>query len=353
MKTATALHLHCPGLLGPLPDEAVDLVEAGEAGDALALLLSRGRLTQRDGDPDQNRRRFKLIGLIPPAGGDLPVGPLSMLGDGLDPSQHWVYRADPVHLRPDRDRLLVLEPGRLALPEQHVSALIRDFNSLFAEDGLNLQAPHPDHWYLRVDGAPDLRTTPLDHAMARPMGECLPTGDDARAWMGHLNTMQMLLHESPLNRHREAEGRRTITGIWPWGGGRLPPAPDTTPWAQVYTDEPLVRGMARHLGVPLASIPEPNDLFDQPSMTTAGPVLVDVGAFPAVQDGDSFRDWESALNAFAIEWAVPLLEALRAGALQKVVLDLGARRWELTPQSLRHFWRRRKPLRSWLERDQS
>lgn len=347
--TATALHLHCPGLLGPLPAEAVDLVGLSAAGAALALLLSRGKLAGVGNVPDPDRRRLSLFGLSVTPEQGLPVGPLSMLGEGVDPGQSWIFRADPVHLHPDRDRLLVLDPGRLALPSDNVADLVRSFNDLFAEDGLTLEAPHSDRWYLRVQHVPALHTTPLDRVMGRPMGDCLPTGKDALRWITHLNAMQMLLHESPLNRQREAEGRRPINGIWLWGGGRLPTVPDSSTWAQIYSDVMLVKGLARHMGVPLAPVPDPLDLLEKPSAGMQGPTLVDIGCFPAVQDGESFQDWESALNAFALEWAIPLLEALRAGRLQRLVLDLGTRRWELTPMSLRLLWRRRKPLKTWLE----
>ncbi|MEX0732058.1 MAG: hypothetical protein WED00_17005 [Aquisalimonadaceae bacterium] len=351
--SATALHLHLPGLLGPLPDQAAGLIEAGEAGRDLALLLSRGKLVREVSGLDADFRRLSLFGLEVPLGADIPVGPLSALGDGFDPGETWIYRADPVHLHPDRDSLLVLEPGRLALPVDLVAELVRDFNRLFIDDGLMLIAPHPDRWYLQVTTTPRLRTTPLAQAIGRAMGESLPTGEHARTWVALLNEVQMLLHESALNRHRQSEGYRSVNSIWPWGGGRLPPPPDRARWSLVCSDNALVRGLARHTGIPCAPLTDLVDLLDQAESEADGPVLIDMGRFPAVADSDTFQEWESALNAFALEGAVPLYQALRNGRLQRLVLDLGERRWELKAASLRYFWRRNRPLAYWLERSRS
>lgn len=345
--TGLVLHLHVPGLLGPVPDDAARLLRVGEGGDALACLLSRGNRTQRTA-PEPVRTRFLLFGHRPGHDATFPAAPLSLLGDGGSPGNDWCFHADPVHLYPDRDRLLVLDPGRLAFPGDLVDELVGQFNALFREDGLELVTPHPDRWYLRVSHNPDLRTVPLDAALGHTLDDSLPSGDDARTWITHLNEMQMLLHNSALNRDRAASGYRTVNGIWPWGGGRLPDEVVQSPWSRIHTDNPLVRGLAMHSGQQPEPLPEVEDLLEASGADDR--VLVDTDALPTVLDGETFQDWESALGAFAVEWAAPLLKALRGGRVKSVILDTGMRRWTVTPGNLRRFWRRWKPLHTWLER---
>jgi len=386
-NTALQLHLHVPGLFGPLPGDALALVDQGAPGQVFSRLLNRAASrAQTPGDPDS--LRLQLFGLDPAAWDSPPVGPLCALGDGLFDTDgaatahadqvgqatravgtgDWLYRADPVHLLADRDSLLVMPPGRLALDPALVAAFVDEFNALFREDGLQLVAPHPDRWYLRAAAAPAISTVPLPRVLGQPMGEYLPRGPDARRWISHLNAAQMLLHASALNRQREASGQPLINGLWPWGGGVLPSAPSGAPtaespanpgraWSLVCSEDPLVRGLARLTGVAVSAPLGLDDLLERGESMAGGPVLLDPGAFPVVRDGASFQDWESALQAFLLDWAGPLESALERGALERLSLYSGDRRWDLQPSSLGLFRRlvsgRTPAFTHWLERSRA
>ena len=49
--------------------------------------------------------------------------------------------ADPVHLRPDRDRLILFDSRNLGITHEEAGALVGLFNGHFAADGMRLQAP--------------------------------------------------------------------------------------------------------------------------------------------------------------------------------------------------------------------
>jgi hypothetical protein len=97
------VHLICPGLLGPIEYGAGALPPT----PALDRLLSRARGEQTEAwDPLETLA--VAFGLAPRPEADLPSAPLCLLALGQTPGPGtcW-FHADPVHLRPDRDRLLL------------------------------------------------------------------------------------------------------------------------------------------------------------------------------------------------------------------------------------------------------
>ncbi|MEZ5579537.1 MAG: hypothetical protein R3F40_09075 [Candidatus Competibacteraceae bacterium] len=62
------------------------------------------------------------------------------------------------------------------------TALVAAFNQTFAEDGLWLEAPCPDRWYLRLPADPGIRTQALSIAAGHNINALLPAGPNARRW---------------------------------------------------------------------------------------------------------------------------------------------------------------------------
>ena len=328
------LYLHVPGLLGPVPADARELLGDDPALDGLARLLSRGRsggAGRGMDDPPGFRAAY---------GGALPAGPLSLLGDGGAPGAAFWFRADPVRLIPDRDRLRVQGLAPAAAPTaDEAAALVRDFNAFFGADGLELHAPRPERWYLRCARPPQVTTTPLAEAEAADVDPALPTGPDQRHWRALLNETQMFFHGHGVNVEREGRGLPPVNGIWPWGGGYQPQV--EADWDAVLADRALVRGLATAAGCRCEPLP------DHPGSVIEGHARTLVCApSPAVRDSDSFRDWEAALAAFAEGWGPTLEAALGSGRLRRVVIDTGAGGcYRLGRRSAWAVWRRRRPLR--------
>jgi hypothetical protein len=144
-----------------------------------------------------------------------PIAPISASFDGLGEGC-WL-RADPVHLRMQRDQMVLVPGGEVSAGE--AGQLCAALNDHFAGQGMEFFAPHPQRWYVRLDKLPDIETLPLSQAAGRDVRGMLPAGPEAARWHQVLNETQMLLFAQPVNEAREARGELPINSLWFWGAG--------------------------------------------------------------------------------------------------------------------------------------
>lgn len=346
MGAAPELHIIALTLLGPLPGGgALEVHAQSPRPAALETLLTRGRFSQGAQYGDElGSVMAGLLDLNP-----LPVGPVALLGAGGEPADSYWFRAAPVHLRPDRDRLLLLAGDQLQPREDEARTLVHEFNALFREDGLEMLR-QGGQWFLRAPNEPAIHTHPLERVSGRYMDEYLPTGPQARSWIAFLNEAQMLFHSSAINQRREARGELPINGLWIWGGGRLPHFSGRSVIESVYADAAEARGAARLLGI--KSLPAVERLSQ--IRAGEGPTLaVWPQAQAALVQGD-IEQWCRALAAFEAGWAEDAVAALRSGSWRAVHLHPGSgRSWRITAVDLRRFWRRRRPLARWIVEEEA
>lgn len=340
----TQLTLVIPGLLGPFPGTGTEALSA-PAVPGLLGLLKAARVEPR-ADADLDAWLCQRFGIVREEDGDWPVAPLEAALELGDAGPCYWLRADPVHLRADRSRLVLFGPEPLAIRQDEADALAASFNALYQPDGLRLFTPCPQRWYLQVAESPRLATRPLAEVIGRDIDRQLPRGEDASHWHARLNEIQMLFHAHAVNEQRAAGGRPTINSLWLWGGGRMP----ATVWAQdawVHGDDPLARALARAAGVPLL---EASDLDRLPAALARGPGLVVLDACRQAQRYGDVQEWGERLAGLERQWFRPL-QALRAqGRLRDLVLlappavgyRIGASRWW---QGLR----RPRPLRAFIQ----
>lgn len=226
----------------------------------------------------------------------------------------WWLRADPVSLRPDGDRLLMLGNHAFSIRADEAAALGAELRDVFAARGFEFSTPHPKRWYLRLAQDPRVTLTALDDVVGHDIMHHLPQAQDtheAARWRSLLNEVQMQLHGSPVNRARAARGELLINSVWFWGGG---PLPGVVPqrFVQVWSHEPLSLGLARLSGAASAAVPASGAEWLQLA-TLAGSHLV-VIAPPAAADA------EHRAEDFSATWCAPLLSALKSGAIE--IFDL-------------------------------
>lgn len=273
-----------------------------------------------------------------------PLASVSAAFDGLEPGC-WL-RADPVHLRLQREQVVLLP--NVALAADEAGALCASLNAHFSGQGVEFCAPHPQRWYLRVPLSPDIRSVPLSRAAGRNIHGLLPTGADERRWRQLFNEVQMLLFAHPLNEEREARGELPVNSVWLWGEGAQQPG-GTCRLDAASSDDLLAEMLAKAAGLPFSAWAERWKPEGQPEAGggEGAQLLVWTGLSRALQRGD-LAGWRQALQDFETGYAQPLWQALKSGGIARLELDvLGGerlRRCALARRDAWSVWRRPIPL---------
>lgn len=266
-----------------------------------------------------------------------PIAPLAAAFDGLGEGC-WL-RADPAHLRLQREQLVLLPNPEVSADE--ALQLCASLNEHFAGQGMEFFAPHPQRWYVRLERVPYIETVPLSQAAGRNVRGLLPRGVEAMRWHQLFNEIQMLLFAHPLNEAREARGALPVNSVWLWGGGIIAPLQKT--YGSVSSNEVIVEMLADAAGIPFTEWPERwrDDAGDGRQL------LVWTGLRSALQRGD-LAAWRDALQDFETGYAQPLWQALRAGKIAQLQIDIvggdNVRQMLLARAGAWAFWRRTRRL---------
>jgi hypothetical protein len=269
---------------------------------------------------------------------DWPLAPMTLTADGGTAGVAYWLRADPVHLRVMRDRIVLAGGDVLSLSREEADALAGAIGQHFGS-GLSLLPLRPQRWYLRCSQAPLLSTTPPSVAIGCDIDPLLPQGRDAMRFRTLLNELQMLLHEHPVNLAREARGELPVNSLWLWGGGCLPVACTTPVPLYAGTDEVLALGA--YCGTHVRALPE---RWDARLSDSDGVVLLDA-LTAAGQVGDPYG-WREALGALEQNWFAPLRANLRRMGPQGLrLLDpVNGRALHLHARDAWRVWRRPRRL---------
>lgn len=314
---------------------------SGAHAPSLELLLARGRGSSGE-SVSLEAWLQEAFGL---EGAPLPAGALTLAAAGGDPAEECWGRADPVHLRLMRDRLVVVPSAAFAIAGDEAQALVEALNRHFT-GRIEFQAIEPARWCARLERGFALEAAPPLEAAGRDADLALREGGEpARRWSRLLNEIQMLLHAHPVNLSREARGEPQLNSVWLWGVGAAPRAAASR-WQAVSADDPLARGLARVSGARHAMLPAcASTLLERAPDEGRHLVVLDALRAPLAL-GESAQCREG-IERLERDWFAPLLEALRAGRLGMLTLhvpeSLGAA-FELVRGDLRRFWRRPKAL---------
>src|SRR6266705_1610105 len=247
-------------------------------------------------------------------------------------------RADPVHLQVGRDSLGLSDSAAFDVSRAESEALVETLNRHFGQTML-FYPLRPARWYVRLEKAPDMQTTPAAAARGVAIDEKLPSGSDSMRFHALMNEAQMLLHEHPVNAEREVRGEPALNSIWFWGGGVLAAA-KTRPFSAVIAGDPLARGLALAAGIPSLALPKNAD-----SVLGA---LGDEGRALVVLEAPREAQLRERRTGLERDWFAQLLAALKSGRIGMLTLHLGGAgrllQVETVRSDLRYFWRRRKPL---------
>jgi hypothetical protein len=249
-----------------------------------------------------------------------PVAPLSLVAEGEEAEGTWL-RADPVHVRIDRERTSLHSAAVLDLARPEADALVAALQGHFASDGFEFRAPAPERWYVRIPSGEMPATMPLDEALTRNVQKVVPSGNGRIKWPAALTEIQMLLAMHEVNAAREREGRPAVNSVWLWGGGELP-RHVAAPYATVHSDDPFARGLGSASGSRVT--PSPATLA-QLSPGAAADWALAMSAAPqrAIERG-SAEEWIEAARRLDRDWFDGLGEALSAFGTVRIVLPSAA-----------------------------
>jgi hypothetical protein len=280
---------------------------------------------------------------------DWPVAPFTLCADGGEPGNAYWMRADPLHLCASGGGLLPLQGSRLGVTLDEATEITGALSAHFAGEGLHFCAPHPQRWYVRTDGDPDI-VTHEPGAPAESTCPWLPEGPAALRWHRICNEIEMLLHEHPVNRARELRESPVINSIWLWGGGRRAAAPGRH-FSALWSEDVLAQALAASADLPAHASPADLAAWLQSQAGSARPrghhLLIYMHAAHAARDGDA-ASWSARLAELDELWMAPLLAALRQRQVTQIALVApGAHacdRFELAFRDLLKFWRMARPL---------
>jgi hypothetical protein len=331
--------MHCELIVPGLFSEA-----SGTRAPSLELLLARGRSTVHASSQSLQVETW-LQAAFAVEGESFPAGALSLAGAGGEPGPDCWARADPVHLRLLRDRVIVVPAEAFALSRPEADALVGALNHHFGER-LVFQVLEPGRWCARLElQLASHAASPLD-AAGRDVDLGMRAGGEAgKRSAALLNEAQMLLHAHPVNAAREARGEPVVNSLWLWGAGTAPRVPASR-WRSVCADDPVARGLARLSGAREHPLPQGADawLHDAPP---DGRHLFLLDALRAPLALGQNAEYAECIDALEKRWFEPLLAALRAARVGMVTVhvpdSLGAS-FETIRGDLRRFWRRPRAL---------
>ncbi len=318
------IHIVIPDLF--LPQPLAKEVCAGLALPALEKCLTRGKV--------QTLTVHTLEEWLCQAYAvaDSAIAPVTLLADGLQPEGYYWLRADPVHLRLERDQTIL--QTNVAPDQQQATQLCAQLNRHFSGDGLAFFAPHPRRWYLRLDDDPQLSTHSVSQVEGWDARRYMPQGEQALKWHGLLNEMQMLLYGQSVQ--QATADSLPVNSLWLWGGGHA--AGLSRPFAEVHGDSALAAAFAQ-----ASAIQEASGELSETELYVWEALSV------AVRRGDYYA-WREALLRFEQELLVPLLQQLADGAVERLRLTVlqedGSRSYELTRGRLWRVWQRPRRLAS-------
>lgn len=281
---------------------------------------------------------------------DWPVAPVSLLVDGMGSMKaeddYWL-RADPVHLRIEREQIVLADSRIFRISADEADQLTGLLNRHFAgnEQEIIFVPLRPDRWYLRITRMSPAKTHLLSEVANKGINEFLPFGVNSMIWRGLFNEIQMLLHEHPLNQSREERGELAINSIWFWGGGVMPKSVVCL-YSQVWSNDILAKSLAQASGTDHAQLPPDAAAWYQSA--ASGDHLVVLNALHGKAQYADAYGWRESLKELEQNWFGPLWAMSKQGKINRLTLTaINANKtnnFALTRGDLRKFWRRARPL---------
>jgi hypothetical protein len=324
------------------PQEAADAVASGLELPAFRTLLGRSHAERFEAVPYEGWlcQAFQVERQQ-----DWPVAPLTLTIDGGESGDAYWLRADPVHLRMQRERLLLIENGLFDVSAEDAQALVASLNQHFAAEGIAFYTKDPKRWYAKVPRQPKLVTRSMSEVAGNDVDGFLPTGEDALPWHRLFNDAQMVLHASPASAAREERGEPAVNSVWFWGGG-VQTRVRGQPYATVWSNDALAVALATLADIPARDCPDGAEALWRGSEKGSDQLVV-VGELSSATAHHDSNAWRERMSALETRWFAPLVRALRYRDVTHLSLVVpgpaSCWRFDIGSRDLLKFWRSAKP----------
>lgn len=295
---------------------------------------------------------------------DWPVASITLLADKTENIQvgdsYWL-RADPVHLRVERDQVILADSHVFHVSIDEARQFANVINKHFAENNIHLLSNGlgaqgivvlpltSDRWYLCLAKTPIICTHVLSDVAIKNINNFLPSGAENIFWRGIFNEIQMLLHEHPLNKVREERGELVVNSIWFWGGGSIPNLV-RSPYTHVWSNDILPNALALACDIDCSVLPV--NVATWKKSIESGNHLVFLNTLHGKFRYGDVYGWRDSLKEMEENWFSPLLQEFRNGNINQIVIttiDKGrAKNFTITRSCLWKFWRVRKSLSNYV-----
>ena len=351
--------MHCelivPGLLPGAEREELSQVLGELRLPALELLLARSRRTSSD-PVSLERWLANTFDADADDEAEIPAGALSVAALGGQAGEAVWMRADPTHLRLNRDQLVLVPAIAFGMQAAEAESLAETLNTHFSGQ-LAFFPLSAERWCVRLESqegdgprAEGLRTETPAEVAGKDINRHLPSGEGSKRWHALLNEIQMVLHEHPVNEAREARGEPVVNSVWLWGAGRLP-KDAAAAFQSVTGDDPVARGYAKAAGLRHRELPANADTL-LARLPEEGRELIVLDALRMPLALGDFEAWRDRLLELEQHWFAPMLSALKAGRAGMVTVcvpdSTELMSFETARNDQRHFWRRPKALVRWM-----
>lgn len=242
---------------------------------------------------------------------------LNFIADTIsDKFAHGLVRADPVHLKADKDNATLIPPHQLGLTADEADDILATLNNLVMDEGLEFFRQGEIQWFLAGQRASGLRSFPPSFLANRKASSFLPDGDGARDWRRLMTEAQMLLHTHPVNLQRERMRQMPVNSLWFWGGAPAPMSPETPLPIRVYTDSEEASLLANAAGAHCSELSAfSTDLTDMEDVEQL--IVIDLALLHAWINSD-VDTLQRRLVQINEQWLAPLSERVKRGKLSQV-----------------------------------
>ena len=196
-----------------------DLKKRHECFKNFRRTLAKSKIKKKNYYGHEDEIRLLISGLQDPSKGLRLANHTASFDLDVRPTKNFL-RADPVHLRADKNRVYLFDNTSFEIRNDEALEMISRLNGFFESDAIKFHVGISSYrWY--VEG---IDSFPIDLPSPSMMNG-LPLETSINNMLGYkklktfISEIQMILFDLPLNHLRVKNGNLPINSLWFWGGG--------------------------------------------------------------------------------------------------------------------------------------